>query len=277
MAEYFMHRGNDLEATEDWNKREAVIMWMCVHVTGGGWKEERRLNESGEVRDQKYLWKNLYLLPWPHDCGVMERSCFYTRRLKWKSLFPMRVLENNWNGQGSSTMWRVRGNKSQKNTEEKGEDEERVDGCLWGDVQGLQRTEAWREWLAPVFQPLRDSPMASDPGPKEGEWGGRVAGPFGLHLEPEEILNCSCCSGTNLCKAARMSSGHNCLRESKYMWQLSPKVAARSQVKQLGIGKLPVAKRPGNQGLCAAVWLWQFFSLTWHLPSSHVPKKKIKK
>lgn len=37
---------------------------------------------------------------------------------------------------------RIRGNKSQKNTEEIGEDEERVDGCLWGDVQGLQRIEA---------------------------------------------------------------------------------------------------------------------------------------
>lgn len=45
--------------------------------------------------------------------------------------------------------------------------------------------------------------MASDPGPKEGEWGGTAAGPFGLHLEPEGILNFSCCSGTNLCKAAK--------------------------------------------------------------------------
>lgn len=181
MAEYFMHRGNDLEATEDWNKREAVVMWMCVHVTGGGWKEERRLNESGEVRDQKYLWKNLYLLPWPHDCGVMERSCFYTRRLKWKSLFPMRVLENNWNGQGSSTMWRVRGNKSQKNTEEKGEDEERVDGCLWGDYplskdyreqkhgeNGLHQCfNHWETLRWRLTQDLRK-------GSGEGEWQGHL-------------------------------------------------------------------------------------------------------
>lgn len=66
-----------------------------MHVTGGGGKEERLLNESGEVRDRKHLWENLYLLPWPHDCGVMERSCFYIRKPKWKSLFPMGVSENN--------------------------------------------------------------------------------------------------------------------------------------------------------------------------------------
>lgn len=32
----------------------------------------------------------------------------------------------------------------------------KVEGCSWGGVPGLQRT-AWREWLAPVFQPLRVS------------------------------------------------------------------------------------------------------------------------
>lgn len=50
--------------------------------------------------------------------------------------------------------------------------------------------------------------MGSDPGLVGGEWGGRAAGPFGLDLEPEEILHFCHYSGTNLCKAARMSPDH---------------------------------------------------------------------
>lgn len=38
-----------------------------------------------------------------------------------------------WTGELHHVKGRVRGNKSQKNTEEIEEDEERVDGCLWGD------------------------------------------------------------------------------------------------------------------------------------------------
>ena len=38
----------------------------------------------------------------------------------------------------------------------------------------------------------------------EGECGGRAAGLCGLELEPEEVLHFCCCSGTNLCTAARM-------------------------------------------------------------------------
>lgn len=71
-----------------------------------------------------------------------------------------------------------------------------------GSVQRLQRIEAQREGLAPVFLPLIY--LLSDPGLMEGECGGRAAGPCGLGLEPDEVLHFCCCSGTNLCTAARM-------------------------------------------------------------------------
>lgn len=51
--------------------------------------------------------------------------------------------------------------------------------------------------------------MLSVPGPMEGKWAGWVVGPFGLHMEPEKILNFCCCLGTNLYKEARMTPGHN--------------------------------------------------------------------
>lgn len=187
-----MFRGNNLEAMKE---REVVLMWMCARC-------RRRIGVEAFAWEWRRDGFEISVGGDPNDCGVTERSSLYRRRLKWESLFPMGVLENNRNAQGSSTKWREE-SEGREGARLRG----KAEGCSWGGVPGLQRI-AWREWLAPVFQPLRVFCAVSPRTHGRGR-GGRAAGPFGLHMEPEKILNFCCCSGTNLCKEARMTPGHN--------------------------------------------------------------------
>lgn len=169
---------------------------------------------------------------------------------------------------------KVRGNKSQKNIVGRGEDEGKSGGLPLRKCLRITEIEAWREWLAPVFQPLRESPVGSDPGLRGGGKGGRAAGPFGLDLEPEEILHFCRYSGTNLCKAAKMSPDHKSWSWLKYSscdssvqrWKQAPRWRDSESESCLRLKCLVI--RVTNLLFND----WQFFFLTWHFPRPNSPQ-----